>query len=127
VVNNTRRKKEEKTEEKKEGLKKYWKDKTTLKCKKITYNYRDKIAYLEDQVATTQEDKEFIAQKVTWLGKEDKIILEGDVKFKDDKGQTMNCSKMVIYTKEDNEWMEIEGPLSGIFKVKEKKESSSQQ
>jgi len=33
---------------------------------------------------------------------------------------------MVIYTKEDNEWIEIEGPLSGTFKVKEKKESSSQ-
>jgi lipopolysaccharide assembly outer membrane protein LptD (OstA) len=124
MVVNIRKKK---GEEKKEGLKKYWKDKTILKCKKITYNYRDKIANLEDQVVVTQEDKELAAQKVTYFGKEDKIILEGDVKFKDDKGQTMNCSKMVIYTKEDNEWIEIEGPLSGIFKVKEKKESSSQQ
>ncbi|MBC7329154.1 LPS export ABC transporter periplasmic protein LptC [bacterium] len=126
VVNIRKKKEEEKKEEKKEGLKKYWKEKTILKCEKITYNYKDKIAYLEDKVVVTQEDKELVAQKVTWLGKEDKIILEGDVKFKDEKGQTMNCSKMVIYTKEDNEWIEIEGPLSGIFKVKEKKESSSQ-
>ena len=125
IVNIRKKKEEEKKEEKKEGLKKYWKEKTILKCQKVTYNYKDKIAYLEDKVVVTQEDKELVAQKVTWLGKEDKIILEGDVKFKDEKGQTMNCSKMVIYTKEDNEWVEIEGPLSGTFKVKEKKESSS--
>jgi len=125
IVNIRKKKEEEKKEEKKEGLKKYWKEKTILKCQKVTYNYKDKIAYLEDKVVVTQEDKELVAQKVTWLGKEDKIILEGDVKFKDEKGQTMNCSKMVIYTKEDNEWIEIEGPLSGTFKVKEKKESSS--
>jgi len=110
--------------EKKEGIKKYWKEKTVINCQKATYNYRDKIAYLEDKVVVTQEDKELTAQKVTWLGKEDKIILEGDVSFKDDKGQNLRCSKMVVHTKEDNEWIDIEGPLSGIFKVKEKKESS---
>ncbi|MGC9004012.1 MAG: hypothetical protein ACP5KZ_04820 [bacterium] len=125
TIVNERKKKE--GEEKKEGLKKYWKDKTILKCQKLTYNYKDKIAYLEDGVEVRQEDKELTAQKVTWMGKEDKIILEGEVKFKDDKGQTMNCSKMTIYTKEGNEWVEIEGPLSGTFKVKEKKESSSSQ
>lgn len=113
---------EEKKEQKKEGLKKYWKEKTTINCQKATYNYKDKIGYLEDKVVVTQEDKELTAQKVTWLGKEDKIILEGDVFFKDDKGQSLRCSKMVVYTKEDNEWIDIEGPLSGIFKVKEKKE-----
>lgn len=122
TILNTRKPKEEAKEEKKEGLKRYWKEKTKITCQKATYNYKDKIAYLEDRVVVAQEDKELTAQKVTWLGKEDKIILEGDVFFKDDKGQSMRCSKMVVYTKEENEWIDIEGPLSGLFKVKEKKE-----
>ncbi|MBC7327035.1 hypothetical protein H5T87_02835 [bacterium] len=131
TIVNVRKPKEEKTgaekpKEEEKGLKRYWKDKTTLKCEKLRYNYKEKIAYLEDKVVVTQEDKELTAKKVTWLEKEDKIILEGDVTLKDDKGQTMHCSKMVVCTKEDNEWIDIEGPLSGLFKVKEKKESSSQ-
>jgi len=115
-----------KEEEKEEGLKKYWKEKTLLKCEKVTYNYKDKVAYLEDKVVISQEDKELTAQKVTWLEKEDKIILEGEASFKDDKGQSLRCSKMVVYTKEDNEGIDMEGPVSGIFKVKEKEETSSQ-
>ncbi len=114
-------------EERKEGLKKYWKEKTLLNCQKVTYNYKDKVAHLDGKVFISQEDKELTANKVIWLGKEEKIILEGDVFFKDDKGQTLRCSKMVIYTKEDNEWIDIEGPLSGIFKLKEKKEETPSQ
>lgn len=125
IVNIRKPKEGEEKKSEKEGLKKYWKDKTILKCNKVTYNYKDKIAHLEDEVVISQEDKELKAQKVTWLGKDDRIILEGNVVFKDEKGQILHCPKMVVYTKEDNEWIDIEGPLSGTFKVKEKKEESS--
>lgn len=123
VIINTRKPKKEEKEEK--GLKKYWKDRTVINCQKVTYNYKDKVASLEGGVVITQEDKELRAEKATWWDKENKVVLEGGVFLKDKEGQSLRCVKLTIFTKEGEEWLEMEGPLSGTFKVKEKKTETS--
>ncbi len=119
VIINTRKPKKEEKEEK--SLKKYWKDRTVVNCHKVIYNYKDKIASLEGGVVITQEDKELKAEKATWWDKENKVILEGEVSLKDKEGQSLRCVKLIIFTKEGEEWLEMEGPLSGTFQIKEKK------
>jgi len=112
--------KEKPKEEKK--LKQYLEEKTTITCQKIEYLYKDKKATVFGPLQIIQKDKKAYGEKATYSGKDEIVVITGNVSWEDEKGQKFSAPKITMCLKEDAEWIEAEGPAKGILKVKEEEE-----
>jgi len=92
-------------------------EKAVITCDTLEYLYKEKQATVAGNLTIVQKDRTVTADKGVYDGKNELLTLTGNVKGRDDKGQSVSAGgKVVISFKEGAEWMEVE-QASGTFKV----------
>lgn len=128
IENNVQVDQEKKAIKRETGLKEHLKDKFTLTCDFLNYDYGVKkgtaegnIKIVQKSVKDGKEDVETTAygDKADYNGKTEILIVTGRVKIEQKDGEWINAQKATISLKED--WVEIEGAVEGIFKIEEEK------
>jgi lipopolysaccharide assembly outer membrane protein LptD (OstA) len=75
----------------------------TITCEIVDYNWGSRIAFLTGKLVIKQKDRTVTADKATYFGKEDRVVLEGNVYYVDSKGQKFKATKVTIGIKEGDE------------------------
>lgn len=105
------------------SIKSQLKDETVTTCSSVDYYYKEKKAVIPSPVTIVQKTRTITADSATYFGKEEKAILVGNVKGRDEKDRhTFAAPKVTISLKESDQWMEAE-KASGSFYVKDEEES----
>lgn len=103
-----------------------WKDETTIACEKIDYLYKEKKAVIPSAVTIVQKTRTITADSATYNGKDEVLMLAGNVKGRDEKERhTFTAPKVTVSLKDDNQWVEAE-KATGSFYVKEEEEAKPQ-
>lgn len=119
---------EKKAIKKETSFKEKLKDKITMTCDRIDYNYGDKTGTAEGSVKVVQEEatpegykvhSTAYGDKADYNGKDEILVVTGRVKIEQKDGEWLNAQKATISLKED--WVEIEGNIEGNFKIEEEK------
>lgn len=128
IENNVQVDQEKKAIKRETGLKEHLKDKFTLTCDILNYDYGVKKGTAEGNVKVVQksvkdgkEEVETTAygDKADYDGKTEILVVTGRVKIEQKNGEWINAQKATISLKED--WVEIEGAIEGILKIEEEK------
>lgn len=128
IENNVQVDQEKKAIKRETGLKEHLKDKFTLTCDVLNYDYGVKKGAAEGNIKIVQKSvkdgKEEIAttaygDKADYDGKTEILVVTGRVKIEQNDGEWLNAQKATISLKED--WVEIEGAVEGTFKIEEEK------
>lgn len=128
IENNVQVDQEKKAIKRETGLKEHLKDKFTLTCDFMNYDYGIKKGTAEGNIKIVQKSikdgKEEIettayGDKADYDGKTEILVVTGRVKIEQKDGEWLNAQKATISLKED--WVEIEGEVSGTFKIEEEK------
>lgn len=119
---------EKKAIKKQTGFKEQMKDKMTLTCDKIDYDYGNKTGKSEGNIKVVQEEatpegykvhSTAYGDKADYNGKDEILVVTGRVKIEQKEGEWLNAQKATISLKED--WVEVEGNIEGNFKIEEEK------
>lgn len=119
---------EKKSIKKQTGFKEQMKDKMTLTCDKIDYDYGNKTGKSEGNIKVVQEEatpegykvhSTAYGDKADYNGKDEILVVTGRVKIEQKEGEWLNAQKATISLKED--WVEVEGNIEGNFKIEEEK------
>ncbi|MCE5315306.1 MAG: hypothetical protein ABFD49_10000 [Armatimonadota bacterium] len=93
------------------------KEPTTITCKKLEYQYKNKIATATGGVVFKQEKRTASADKAVYDRKTEVLILTGNVKAIYEDGQTFSSPDWIkISLKKGDEWMDAPN-ASGSFKT----------
>jgi len=113
---------DDKTNAEPRSLSSEWKDEAVITCEKVEYYYKSKRALLSGDLKVVQKNRVVTADTATYLGKEDRVELVGNVKGEDEKEKhSFSAPRVTISLKEDDEWIEAE-KATGTFYVKEEEE-----
>jgi lipopolysaccharide assembly outer membrane protein LptD (OstA) len=91
----------------------------TLHCDRIEYYYEKKEGIAEGNIKVFQEDATASGKKAYYQGKEERIIVEGDVRLERKNGEWITCQKAIISLKEDS--IETEGLVESQLLIEEEK------
>jgi len=90
---------------------------TTITCKKLEYQYKNKIASASGSVIFKQTNRTASADTAVYDEKKELLTLSGNVKGIDEYGQTFSApDNVVISLKKGDEWMEAPHS-SATFKI----------
>ena len=93
------------------------KEPTTITCPKLEYLYKAKTATANGGVIFKQTKRSASAEKAVYDQNKELLTLIGNVKGKDEHGQTFSApGKVVISLKKGDEWMEAQN-VSASFKI----------
>jgi len=103
-------------------LRSEFRERTVITCETIEYNYRDKEARASGNLQVVQKDRVLTARQAGYQAKKDLVILSGEVKARDSKGQTFSApGPVTISIKPGEEWIEMEHAV-GTFRIREQPE-----
>lgn len=95
------------------------KDEAVITCAQIDYLYKDKKALIPSAVTIVQKTRTVTADSATYDGKNEVVVLTGNVKGNDEKEKhTFSAPKVTMSIKENDEWIQAE-KATGSFYVKE--------
>ncbi len=119
---------EKKAIKKQTGFKEQLKDRITMTCDKVDYQYGDKNGVAEGNIKVIQEEatpdgyklhSTAYGDKAEYNGKDEILVVTGRVRVEQNEGEWVNAQKATISLKED--WVEVEGNIQGNFKIEEGK------
>lgn len=119
---------EKKSIKKQTGFKEQLKDRITMTCNKVDYQYGDKNGVAEGNIKVIQEEatpdgyklhSTAYGDKAEYNGKDEILVVTGRVRVEQNEGEWVNAQKATLSLKED--WVEVEGNIEGNFKIEEGK------
>ncbi|MHB1455777.1 MAG: LptA/OstA family protein [Armatimonadota bacterium] len=95
------------------------KDEATITCDALDYFYKDKRAVVPKAVKITQKTRVVTADSALYIGSDEIVELNGNVKGSDDKEKyNFTSPKVRVSLKDTDQWIEAE-KASGSFYVKD--------
>lgn len=104
------------------GLRARVKDPVTLTCPEIVYNYRTKRADLSGPVKVVRKDQILTGDTGVYLGQDELVTLTGNVKGRDEKGQTFSAPSVKASLRKGAEWLEAP-QVKATFYVKDEEKA----
>lgn len=101
-------------------LRSYREQKSTITCSRLEYSYRDKQAVASGGVKAVQRDRTAYGDKAVYSEQEDTLLITGNVRVENTKGETFRCDRVLISLGED--WLEAQGGVASHFLVKDEEE-----
>lgn len=85
----------------------------TITCESVDYNWGSRVGILTGKLTVKQKDRTVTADKATYLGKGERILLEGNVFYTNSKGEKLQAKRALIIFKEGAEEFQAEGQIKG--------------
>lgn len=109
-----------KTDEDEKPLKAYWEDRATITCSQLQYDYRRKVAVATGSVKAVQKDRTAYGDRAEYAENEDALLVTGNVRLENTKGETFRCDKVLINLKDDT--VDAQGGVASHFIVSDQEE-----
>jgi|GEM_PF-5930245 lipopolysaccharide assembly outer membrane protein LptD (OstA) len=90
----------------------------TITCESVDYNWGTRIAELTGNLKIVQKDRTVTALTAVYDGKNEIVTLQGNVVYKDSKGQNFTAQKVVMNIKEGQESFVADG-VKGDFEIED--------
>jgi lipopolysaccharide export system protein LptA len=90
---------------------------TTMDCDHMTYNYRTKLADASGNLVIKQTNRTVTADSGHYDANTQVALLSGNIDAKSDDGRDLRTATATISMKKGNEFIDLPGPISGVFSL----------